>query len=114
MADLADRDLILLAPPAQHMRRILEQLKEHVPAEIPLLICAKGLEQESGKLLGDVVTSIMPNAVFGALSGPSFAGEVARSLPTALTVACKEEALGKRIAKALGSRQSQTCTGATT
>ena len=46
----------------------------------------------------------MPHASIGALSGPSFAGEVARGLPAALTVACQDEILGKRLAKSLGSR----------
>ena len=104
LEDVADCDLMLLVPPAQHLRRLAGELKDYVGPEVPLLICAKGIEQGTSKMLGDVVAGEVPHATVGALSGPSFAGEVARGLPAALTVACHDETLGKRLAKSLGSR----------
>lgn len=105
LADLAQSELILLAPPAQHLRRIAAQLKDIAKPGLPILICAKGIEQSSGKMLGDVLSEVFPGAEVGVLSGPSFAAEVARGLPAAVTVACDSEILGKQIAKTLGSRQ---------
>jgi glycerol-3-phosphate dehydrogenase (NAD(P)+) len=104
LEEIARNDLILLVPPAQHMRRIAGQLKDHLDPTTPLLICAKGIEQQSGKLLGEVIDAELPGHAFGVLSGPSFAGEVARGLPAALTVACPAEELSIRVATALGSR----------
>jgi glycerol-3-phosphate dehydrogenase (NAD(P)+) len=68
------------------------------------VICAKGLEQATGKLLGEVLAEALPQATLAVLSGPSFAAEVARGLPAALTLAAKDEALGQTLAAALGGR----------
>lgn len=103
-ADLADTDLCLLVPPAQHLGTIAGQLKAHLPAATPWVICSKGIEQSSGRLLGEVLADAVPDATIAALSGPSFASDVARGLPAALTVACADEATGEAIARALGSR----------
>ena len=102
-ADLADRDLILMVPPAQHLRRIASDLAPHLAAGTPAMICAKGIEQSTGKLLGDVLAEALPGAMVGAVSGPSFAAEVARGLPAALTVACGDPKLGERVAQTIGS-----------
>ena len=101
---IAESDLLLMVPPAQHLRRIATQLQPYLPPTTPLLICAKGIEQSSGKLLGEILAEEMPGVTYGVLSGPSFASEVARGLPAALTVACPEESLSTRVAAALGSR----------
>jgi len=103
-ADLADTDLCLLVPPAQHLGTIAGQLKEHVAAATPWVICSKGIEQTSGRLLGEVLADAVPGATIAALSGPSFASDVARGLPAALTVACADAPTGEAIARALGSR----------
>lgn len=104
-ADLGDRELILLVPPAQHLRQIATNLTGHIGADVPLMICAKGIEQATGKLLGDVLAETAPGMTVGAISGPSFAGEVARGLPAALTVACEDSNLGEQVAQSIGSRQ---------
>jgi glycerol-3-phosphate dehydrogenase (NAD(P)+) len=65
-------------------------------------MCAKGIEQSTGKLMGDVLAAELPGAMPAALSGPSFAADVARGLPTALTIACTDEAAGRALAKRLG------------
>jgi glycerol-3-phosphate dehydrogenase (NAD(P)+) len=104
LSDFGDRDLVLLVPPAQHLRRITEQLAPHLTDGIPTMILAKGIEQTTGKLLGDVLTETMPGVMPGAVSGPSFAAEVARGLPAALTVACADHTLGERVAQSIGSQ----------
>ncbi len=103
--DLSDRDLILLVPPAQHLGRILADLAPLIAAQTPLVVCAKGIERGTNRLLHEVVAEIAPNHPAAFLSGPSFAIEVAKGLPAALTVASRDEALGKRIAETIGSNQ---------
>ena len=71
----------------------------------PLVLCAKGLEQASGKLLGEVVSEALPQARAAVLSGPSFAADVVRGLPAALTLACADEELGTQLVDTLGYRQ---------
>jgi glycerol-3-phosphate dehydrogenase (NAD(P)+) len=79
-------------------------LAPHLPAAKPVVLCAKGLEQATGKLLGEVLGETIPHATQAVLSGPSFAADVARGLPAALTLAIADEALGQVLASALGSR----------
>ena len=69
-----------------------------------MVICAKGLEQATGSLMADVLTEVLPQATLAALSGPSFAADVARGLPAALTLACADEQLGQALAQSLGYR----------
>lgn len=101
MAALAACDLILAVPPAQHLRSALAALKPHLKPGVPVVLCSKGVEQGSLKLMSDVAAEVLPGAPIAVLSGPSFAGEVARGLPTAVTLACEDEALGKAIGEAI-------------
>jgi glycerol-3-phosphate dehydrogenase (NAD(P)+) len=101
MAALAACDLILAVPPAQHLRSALAALKPHLKPGVPVVLCSKGVEQGSLKLMSDVAAEVLPGAPIAVLSGPSFAGEVARGLPTAVTLACEDEALGKMIGEAI-------------
>jgi glycerol-3-phosphate dehydrogenase (NAD(P)+) len=103
LAGLAGCDLCLLVPPAQHLREIAAKLAPHIGADVPMVICSKGIEQNTGKLLGDVMADAMPGATLAALSGPSFAIEVAQSLPAALTVASANETVGEEIALSLAT-----------
>jgi glycerol-3-phosphate dehydrogenase (NAD(P)+) len=104
LAGLATCDLILAVPPAQHMRATLSALAPHIQPATPIILCAKGIEQGSLKLMTEVVEETLPNQPIAVLSGPSFAGEVARGLPTAITLACADEALGRALAAHLGTR----------
>jgi glycerol-3-phosphate dehydrogenase (NAD(P)+) len=104
LAELAQRDAILMVAPAQHVRRVSADLARHLRPGTPVVICAKGLEQASGKLLGEIMRATLPEATLAALSGPSFAADVARGLPAALTLACPDEELGQRLAQSLGYR----------
>lgn len=105
LSDFGDRDLVLLVPPAQHLGRLASELAAIAAADTPLVICSKGIEQSSNRLLHEVIAAQAPAHPAAFLSGPSFASEVARGLPAALTVACRDAELGKRIAEAIGSQQ---------
>lgn len=99
----AKADVLLLATPAQHLRAVVGRLAQHLASGIPLVICSKGIETSSGALMSEVVAEAVSNAPIAVLSGPSFAGEVARGLPTALTLACRNTAEGEDLARTLGS-----------
>jgi glycerol-3-phosphate dehydrogenase (NAD(P)+) len=98
-----DAEAVLLVTPAQHSRAVAVDLAAHVPESVPTLICAKGIEEGSGKLMSEVLAELAPGRAVGVLSGPTFAGEVARGLPTAVTLAAEAEGLGRSLAKALGT-----------
>jgi glycerol-3-phosphate dehydrogenase (NAD(P)+) len=104
LADVATCDVVLMVAPAQHVRATGGALAPHLGAGKPVVICAKGLEQATGKILADVLGETLPQATLAVLSGPSFAADVVRGLPTALTLACADEAMGKRLAETLSSR----------
>ncbi len=98
-------DVCLIVVPAQHVRAITAHMQPHLPSHVPLVMCAKGIELTTSKLMGDVVAETCPHASFAVLSGPSFAADVARGLPSALTLACRNEVIGRDLAAALSSRQ---------
>lgn len=97
LADLAACDVILAVPPAQHMRSTLTAFAAHHRAGVPVILCSKGIERGSLKLMTDVLAETLPAAPAAVLSGPSFAAEVARGLPSAVTLACADEALGEEL-----------------
>jgi glycerol-3-phosphate dehydrogenase (NAD(P)+) len=103
LAAVAARDVILMVAPAQHVRAMAAQLGPAIAGK-PLVICAKGLEQATGKLLVDVLAEAAPQALPAVLSGPSFAADVARGLPTAVTIAATDRDLGGQLASLISSR----------
>jgi len=105
LRDLGDSDAVLLVAPAQHVRGVCRELRPHLGTDKLVVMCAKGIEQASGKLMGEVLSETLPDALQGVLSGPSFAADVARGLPTALTIACRNEDAGRALAERLGYRQ---------
>ena len=100
-ADLAGADLVLAACPAQHMRATLAAFAPHLSPTSPLVLCAKGVEQGSLRLMSEVAAEVLPANPIAVLSGPSFAAEVARGLPCAVTLACADVDLGETIARAV-------------
>lgn len=93
-SELADCDAWIVVTPAQHMRAVLER----APCpNMPLILCSKGIEEASGKMLNDVAREVCPTSPVAVLSGPSFAHEVAAGLPTAVTLACDDQQLGERL-----------------
>ncbi len=105
LREAAQADAILLAVPAQHLRSVAAELGRQLSIDKPVVICAKGIEQSSGKLMGEVVGEVIPQVLLAVLSGPSFAADVVRGLPAALTLACRSEPAGRALAAALSSRQ---------
>ncbi|MFN3858890.1 MAG: NAD(P)H-dependent glycerol-3-phosphate dehydrogenase [Caulobacter sp.] len=103
MAGLAGADLILAVPPAQHLRSALSAFAGHAREGLPIILCSKGVEQGTLMLMTEVLAQVIPQAAPAVLSGPSFAGEVARGLPTAVTLACPDEALGRALAEAIAT-----------
>jgi glycerol-3-phosphate dehydrogenase (NAD(P)+) len=99
--EVASCDLLLMATPAQHVRKIAGEIAPYLKPEQPLVLCSKGIEQTTGKLISQVVEEVVPKPQIAVLSGPSFAAEVARGLPAAVTLATGEEALGRALAYAL-------------
>lgn len=95
---LAGTDCVLVVTPAQALRAVLTQVKPHVAAHVPLVLCAKGIERDTGRLLSAIATEILPENPVAALSGPSFATDVARGLPTAVVVASEDEARASALA----------------
>ena len=99
LADLADLPLLLVVTPAQHLAQVLGQLPL---AARDLVLCAKGIEASTGRLMAEVAAETAPGAALAVLSGPTFAHEVAAGLPTAVTLACAEgEPQWQRIAPSL-------------
>lgn len=101
-AELAGAEAILHVAPAQHLRAVTAGLAPHLKSGTPLVLCAKGIETASGKLMSEVAGEEAPEARLAVLSGPSFAADVARGLPTAVTLACADEALGAQLVEAIG------------
>jgi glycerol-3-phosphate dehydrogenase (NAD(P)+) len=99
--EVATCDLLLMVTPAQHLRAIAEELAHYVREGQPVVICAKGIEQATGMLLSDVAGKTLSEAEVAVLSGPSFAPEIARGLPAAVTLAAAAESLGRALSHAL-------------
>jgi len=102
-AAVTDADGVFLVVPAQHLRAVSAALGPALKADVPVIICAKGIEQGTCALMSEVLEETLPGAVTAILSGPTFAGEVAASLPTAVTLAIADEKRGKAVAEAVGT-----------
>ncbi len=100
--EAAQAELILAVPPAQHMRAVLRSLRPYLKPAAPLVLCAKGVERGSLALMTDVLAEEIPEVVPAVLSGPGFAKDVARGLPTATTIASSDPALAQRIVATIG------------
>jgi glycerol-3-phosphate dehydrogenase (NAD(P)+) len=103
MALAARADVILIATPAQSLREAVAHLAPHLGKRTPVIACAKGIERGTHKFMTEVIAEAASNAVPSILSGPSFAADVARGLPTAVTLATKDEGLAAALVQALGS-----------
>jgi len=84
-AEMAACDILLMVTPAQHLGRVLERMPSY-PRD--LVLCSKGIEAATGRLMNEVARVAAPEAEIAVLSGPTFAHEVAAGLPTAVTLAC--------------------------
>jgi glycerol-3-phosphate dehydrogenase (NAD(P)+) len=102
MAELEAADAILMVAPAQHMRGVATLAAPYFRPGVPAVICAKGIEQNSGALMSEVLAEVLPGKPLAVLSGPTFALEAALGLPTAVTLACASENLGLQLVAAIG------------
>jgi glycerol-3-phosphate dehydrogenase (NAD(P)+) len=96
-------DIILIATPAQHLRGAVNTLAPHLRKAAPVIACAKGIEHGTHEFMTEVIAQAAPEARPAILSGPSFADDVARGLPTAVTLAARDERLAAALVQALGS-----------
>jgi glycerol-3-phosphate dehydrogenase (NAD(P)+) len=103
IARAAAADIILIATPAQNLRDAVAALAPHLARATPVVACAKGIERGTHKFMTEVIAETARDAMPAILSGPSFAQDVARGLPTAVTLAAKDEALAGALVQALGS-----------
>lgn len=100
IADMPACQALLLVTPAQHLRATLDAL----PAtDAPLLLCSKGIEAGTQKLMSDIAAELRPSNTIAVLSGPTFAHEVAAGKPTATTLACADAAEGERLVRLVAS-----------
>jgi glycerol-3-phosphate dehydrogenase (NAD(P)+) len=103
LAEAARAEAILLVVPAQAVRAVTKALSPLLTPGTPVIVCAKGIERGTQKFMTEVVGECAPSATPAVLSGPSFAADVARGLPTAVTLAAADEALAAALAEAIGS-----------
>ncbi len=101
LADALAADAVLYVQPAQYLRAFCAAARDVWRTGAPLVLCAKGIELDSGLLLTDLAAEALPQAAVAVLSGPSFAGEVAAGLPTAVVVASPDSALNETLMQAL-------------
>jgi glycerol-3-phosphate dehydrogenase (NAD(P)+) len=103
LARAAKADAALLVTPAQSLRQAATALAPHLAPGTPVIVCAKGIERGTHKFMTEIVAEVAPHATPAILSGPSFDIDVARGLPTAVTLAAADEALASALVHALGS-----------
>jgi len=103
LAEAAGADAILAVVPAQAVRAVMQKLSPFLAQHAPVIVCAKGIERGSKKFMTEVVAECAPRAIPAILSGPSFAADVARGMPTAVTLAAADRPLAAELAQAVGS-----------
>ena len=103
VGETARADALLLVVPAQAVRAVAKTLAPLIAAGTPLIVCAKGIERGSKKFMSEVIAESARGATPAILSGPSFAADVARGLPTAVTLAAADAKLAAELARAVGS-----------
>ena len=109
---LSGADAVLIVVPSTAVRETARAINALAPIIVPVVLCAKGVERDSGKLMSDVVVDESPGRPVAALSGPTFADEVIRDLPTAVTIASPcaadqdpETSVAARLALSMGTER---------
>jgi glycerol-3-phosphate dehydrogenase (NAD(P)+) len=103
LAEAAQNDAVLLVVPAQAMRSVVKSLAQTMKPNTPVIACAKGIEHGTQKFMTEIVAEFAPAAMPAILSGPSFAADVARGLPTAVTSAASDASVAEALAQAMNS-----------
>jgi len=104
LEDIVKCDMIILCVPSQSLRTMCIALSDILETTVPLILACKGIERGSLALMSEVVNAILPANPVAVISGPNFAGEAAKGLPTATTLACADAVLGEQISYAIGGR----------
>lgn len=102
--EVSQSDLVVIATPTNFVRSVCIMISDQIRAETPLLIASKGIERGSLMLMSEVVRSVLPGNPVAIISGPNFADEAARGLPTATTIACEDKALWDLFTYAIGGK----------
>jgi glycerol-3-phosphate dehydrogenase (NAD(P)+) len=103
LGETARSDAILVVVPAQAVRAVIMSLAKSNVERTPLIVCAKGIEHGTHKFMTEIIAECAPKAVPAILSGPSFAADVARGLPTAVTIATSDSTMAQALAQAMNS-----------
>jgi glycerol-3-phosphate dehydrogenase (NAD(P)+) len=103
LTDALKADAVLAVVPAQSLRALASLIAPSLGADTPVISCAKGIERGTRKFMTEIIAEAVPRAIPAILSGPSFADDVARGLPTAVTLAAADETIAADLAQALGS-----------
>lgn len=102
-------DVLLMVVPVQFMASVCEQMQEAgLGEDVPLVICSKGIERSTHRLVSEILGEFFPNNPVGVISGPNFADEVAKGMPAATTLACVDKELGMQLVDILGSKTFRT------
>ncbi len=103
--DILSCDIFILAIPSQKLRENFENLaKLKISKDIPFILCCKGIEIGSLKLMSEISKEFFPKNTIAVLSGPNFAAEIARGLPACATIACENKKVGMELCEILGSQ----------
>lgn len=101
LKEIKGHEIIILAVPSQSLRTVLEQLKPHITKDMIFVIACKGIEKKTTLLMTEVLEEVIPGAKAAVVSGPNFAPEIAKTLPTATTLACPDKKVRDKISEAL-------------
>ena len=100
---IRDAEIVLLAVPAQSIRALAQKAQPHLAPRVPVVVCAKGIERVTGLFMSDVLADVLPDHPPAILSGPSFAEDVAKGMPTAVTLAARDAKTAEDLAAALAA-----------
>lgn len=104
-----DADILMLVVPAQVLGKVLADMQTlGLKESVPLILCSKGIEQGTGKLMSEIAEEYFPKNPLAVISGPNFADEVAQGKPSAATLACHDTMIGMELVKHLGSKTFRT------
>ena len=96
-------DLILSVVPSQFFRNVAQEIAQHIPASTPIVLCSKGIENNTGALMTEIAEEFFPALPILVLAGPSFARETVAGTPTAVAVAGDDAALCQKITEMIGT-----------
>ena len=103
LAAIGAAEIVLLAVPAQSIRDAADRIRSHLAPGVPIVVCAKGIERGTGLFMSDVIADVLPTHPAAILSGPSFAEDVAKGMPTAVTLAARTAEEAEALAATLSA-----------